>query len=115
MQLWCQYKQSRCWHLIFHMHKSRFHFQFFIVPVCYGTVAVLAVVYIGLIGVVMSYAALTVEFSQSVKADQASVAVLEGQYLSSVSRIQNMDYRTAGYAAPLAMTFVHSAVKTALR
>ena len=97
------------------MRNLRFHSRFALVPVCYGTVAVLAVAYVGLIGVVMSYAALTVEFSQSVKNDQASVAVLEGQYLSTVSRIQNMDYRVAGYATPLAMTFVHATEKTALR
>ena len=33
---------------------------------CIGAVAVLVVVYIGLIATVMSYAALTIEFSQSV-------------------------------------------------
>ncbi len=82
---------------------------------CSGTVAVLAIVYIGLIAVVMSYVALTVEFSQSVKNDEASVAVLEGKYLSNIARIENLDYRAEGYVAPLATIFVPATSMTALR
>ncbi|MFA6503104.1 MAG: hypothetical protein WCT45_02515 [Candidatus Paceibacterota bacterium] len=78
-------------------------------------VAVLAVTYIGLIAVVMSYAALTVEFSQSVKNDEAAVAVLEGKYLNGVAHLQALDYRAAGYTAPLAKIFVPATSMTALR
>ncbi len=97
------------------MRNSRFPFSFSLVPLLSGTVAVLAISYIGLIAVVMSYAALTVEFSQSVKNDESAVAVLEGQYLASIASIQDLDYRTAGYAAPLAQIFVPAASMTALR
>lgn len=92
-----------------------FHPSFSIVPWFSGIVGMLAVVYIGLIAVVMSYAALTVEFSQSVKNDEASIAMLEGQYLSSVAAIQNLDYHIVGYTAPLAQIFVPTQSMTALR
>src|SRR3989344_2205222 len=44
------------------MYNLRSHLPFSLVSLCYGVVGVLAVVYIGLIAIVMSYAALTVEF-----------------------------------------------------
>ena len=80
-----------------------------------GAVGVLLVAYIGLIAVVMSYAALTVEFSQSVKNDEATVAVLEAQYLSSVASITNTNYLAEGYATPAAKIFVPARSVTALR
>jgi 1-aminocyclopropane-1-carboxylate deaminase/D-cysteine desulfhydrase-like pyridoxal-dependent ACC family enzyme len=91
------------------------HFQFSIISICSGTVGVLAVMYIGLIAVVMSYAALTVEFSQSVKNDEASVAMLESQYLSNVASIEGLDYRTKGYVVPSTEIFVPASSMTALR
>lgn len=92
-----------------------FHPSFSLLSLCSGTVGVLAIVYIGLIAVVMSYATLTVEFSQSVKNDEASVATLEGDYLSNIATIQNIDYHTIGYTAPLAELFVPEKSMTALR
>lgn len=86
------------------------------VSLCLGAVAALSVVYIGLIAIVMSYAALTVEFTQSVKNDEASLATLESQYLSVVANIQSTDYRAIGYAAPIAKVFVPATQSfTALR
>ena len=86
-----------------------------IVSLVSGGVGVLLVVYIGLIAVVMSYAALTVELSQSVKRDEAAVAVLEARYLASVARITNIDYLGEGYAKPVARVFVRAESVTALR
>lgn len=63
----------------------------------------------------MSYAVLTVEFSQSVRNDEASVATLESQYLTAVAQITNTDYATAGYAKPIAKAFVPAQSATALR
>ncbi|MBI4088747.1 hypothetical protein HY415_01490 [Candidatus Kaiserbacteria bacterium] len=63
----------------------------------------------------MSSAVLTVEFSQSVKNDQAIVAALEARYLASVARITNTNYLTEGYAAPIAKRFVKAKSVTALR
>lgn len=80
-----------------------------------GAIGVLAIVYIGLIAMVMSYAALTVDFSQSVKSDQAALAILESDYLMKVESIQSVDYRSIGYAAPLKKTFVPAMSQTALR
>lgn len=97
------------------MHNLRSFFSFSILSVCYGAVGVLLVGYIGLIAVVMSYAALTVEFSQSVKNDEAAVAVLEGQYLSSVARLTGTDYASEGYAKPTEKVFVRAESMTALR
>ena len=97
------------------MHNTRAMFPFSIVSLCFGAVAVLAVSYIGLIAVIMSYATLTVEFSQSMKNDEAAVAVLESAYLSSVAHIESLDYRSLGYAAPLAKVFVPAALTTAMR
>ncbi len=80
-----------------------------------GFVGVLVVSYIGLIAVVMSYAAMTVSFSQSVKDGEAAVALLESQYLISIANIENADYHAAGYTTPLATHFVPSTSVTALR
>ncbi len=85
------------------------------VPLCIGAVAVLLVIYIGLIATVMSYAALTVESSQSVRDDESVVAVLEGRYLAVVARITTIDYTTEGYVLPIAKTFVRAESTTALR
>lgn len=97
------------------MYNSSFHLPFSLTALCSGTVAILAVAYIGLIAVVMSYAALTIEFSQSVRNDETVVAALEGQYLSSVAHITGMDYAEAGYALPIAKIFVPVKSVTALR
>lgn len=91
------------------------HLPFSPVSLATALVALLAVSYIGLIAVVMSYAALTVEFSQSVKTDEAMVATLEAEYLSSVSTLTNTDYQALGYAKPSSIAYVPSAPATALR
>ena len=75
----------------------------------------LAIAYIGLIAVVMSYAALTISFSQSVKNDEAAVAVLESQYLTNVALITNTNYIAAGYVLPIAQVYVPAKEVTALR
>lgn len=86
------------------------------ISLCLGVVAVLAVVYIGLIAVVMSYAVLTVEFTQSVKNDEASLAALESRYLATVAHIESVDYHAIGYTAPVAKVFVPATQSfTALR
>lgn len=95
--------------------RSRFHISFSLTTFCSCAVAVLVVAYIGLIAVVMSYAALTIGFSQSVKNDEAVVATLEQQYLSTVAQITNTDYAAAGYALPVAEIFVPAKNATALR
>ena len=97
------------------MRNARFHFPFSPVSSCGGAVAILSVVYIGLIAVVMSYAALTIEFSQAVRNDEAAVAALESRYLAAVARTTETDYTSAGYALPIAKTFVLAKSVTALR
>ena len=83
--------------------------------VCLGTVGVLMVTYIGLIAVVMSYATLTVSFSQSVKNDESAVAMLESRYLISMANIEHTDYLATGYAKPTTKLFVPATSVTALR
>lgn len=97
------------------MRKLSFHLSFSLVPFCIGAIALLCVVYIGLIATVMSYAALTIEFSQSVRDDESVVAVLEGRYLEAVGRITATDYLAEGYALPVKKTFVRAQSTTALR
>ncbi len=97
------------------MHNFRSPLPFSLVSFCSGAVGVLLVTYIGLIAVVMSYATLTVEFSQSVKNNEATVAVLEAKYLASVARITSTDYSVEGYAIPVVQTFVPTRSVTALR
>lgn len=91
------------------------HLHFSAVSLASGAVAVLAVLYIGLIAVVMSYATLTVEFSQSIKNTEASVAALESEYLASITRITGMDYSALGYELPHQKVFVQVKSATALR
>lgn len=97
------------------MSSIRAQLPFSFLSLAVGVVAVLGVVYIALIAVVMNYAALTVEFSQSVKNDEAALAILESEYLASISRIQSIDYRTLGYTTPTTKIFVPAASVTALR
>lgn len=96
-------------------HGFRPHFSVSVLSLCYGAVGILVVAYIGLIAVVMSYAALTVEFSQSVKNGEAAVAALEGQYLANVAHITGTDYAAEGYAKPTAQAFVRAESMTARR
>jgi len=97
------------------MHSKLFHFKYSPVALCTGVAGLLAVVYIGLIAVVMSYAALTIEFSQSVRNDETAVAKLESRYLEAVAQVTALDYSVAGYAKPIAETFVATKGVTALR
>lgn len=97
------------------MHNLRSRIPFSPLSLCYGAVGILLVTYIGLIAVVMSYAALTIEFSQSVKNDEAAVAVLEGQYLADVSEITGTNYLAEGYTKPVARAFVRAKNVTTLR
>lgn len=97
------------------MHNLRAHVPFSALSLCYGVTGVLVVAYIGLIAVVMSYAALTMEFSQSVKNDEAAVATLEAHYLAGVARITSMNFADEGYAKPATTAFVRALSATALR
>lgn len=80
-----------------------------------AAVAVLALVYIALIAVVMGYAALTIEFSQSVRNEESVVAELEATYLARVKDVTVLDYRAAGYVKPISETYVPAKSVTALR
>lgn len=97
------------------MYNTRLFSPFSLLTVCYGAVGILVVVYIGLIAVIMSSAVLTVEFSQSVKNDIATVALLEKQYLATIAHITEINYIAEGYAKPLTKTFVRAESVTALR
>lgn len=97
------------------MYNVRAHIPFSTLSLCAGLVGILLVVYIGLIATVMSYATLTVEFSQSVRNDEAAVATLESEYLAGVARVTRTDYSTEGYAKPARQIFVRAQSGTALR
>ena len=92
-----------------------FHFSFSPTS-CLATLAGgLLVTYFALVAVVMSYAALTVEFSQQERNDEAAVATLESQYLAQIASVTTADYTALGYAKPSAELFVSGAPATALR
>jgi hypothetical protein len=97
------------------MRNVRFQLPFSLVSLVSGAVVVLLISYIGLIAAVMSYGALTIEFSQSVTNDEASVATLEGQYLAAVARITTTDTTAEGYVSPAVEIFVPARSATALR
>ncbi len=82
---------------------------------CYALVGLLLLIYIGTIAVVMSYATLTVEFTQSVRTESSSLASLERQYLEEVAKITAVEYTTEGYAKPETKIFVRSKGGTALK
>lgn len=86
-----------------------------VVRLLVGGNALLALSYIVLIAVVMSYAALHVEFAQQVRSDEAVVASLESSYLATLSQVTATDYALAGYHKPLAKTYVAGNPQTALR
>ena len=85
------------------------------VSLCAIVVGVLITTYIGLIAVVMSYGAFTIEFSQSVRNAQAAVATLEEEYLTAESHISIADYSALGYEKPLREFFVQEISGTARR
>lgn len=97
------------------MHSLRSPLPFSLVSLVSGATAVLVVSYIGLIAVVVSYATLTVEFSQSVRNDEAIVATLESKYLTSISHLTNTDYVAAGYTKPFTKIFVQAQSRAAVR
>ncbi len=97
------------------MLSLRTNLPFSLVSLCVTLVLVLLVAYIGLMATVMSYAVLTVEFSQSVRSDESTVAELESQYLDRVSQITGADYTALGYAKPVTQIFVRAESATALR
>ncbi len=73
----------------------------------------LVVTYIALIATVMSYAALQVEFAQSVRGDEAALSSLETEYLSKVREVTATDYHAKGYEKPSAKIFVSQTGLTA--
>lgn len=99
----------------FRMHSIAHRLPFSPVKLCVAIAALLLVVYIALIATVMSYAALTVEFAQQAKNEEAAVAILEAKYLATVAEITRTDFAEAGYAKPVAKTFVPTQSVTALR
>ncbi len=80
-----------------------------------GAVAILALVYVMLIAVVMSYAALTIEFSQSIRNNESTVAMLESTYLARVAEITAIDYIAEGYVKPISKVYVPAESVTAFR
>lgn len=94
---------------------SNYSLPFSPMSLCISFFGVFLVTYIGLIAVIMSYAASTVEFTQSVRNNESIIAQLESQYLSSVADMTNLDYVAIGYAKPLTKTFIRSQSATALR
>lgn len=100
-----------------HKHKrpSRSLFPASPVGLCVGIVATLSVIYLVLIAVVMTYAAITISFSQSVRNNEAAVATLETQYFSEIAVINNSNYAAMGYTKPLAEVYVPATRVTALR
>ena len=97
------------------MYNFLYRLPYSVTSLCVTLIAVLTVAYIGLIAVAMSYAALTVEFSQSVRNDEAAVAVLERQYFVTMTNITKTDYVAAGYTTPSVKVFVPAKSVTALR
>ncbi|MDO8624024.1 MAG: hypothetical protein Q7R54_01585 [bacterium] len=85
-----------------------------VVPLLIGGNALLVLGYIALIAVVMSYAALHVEFAQEVRSDEAVVASLESAYLARLSQVTATDYIEAGYRKPMEKTYVAHNPQTAL-
>ena len=97
------------------MPSSRRYFRYSLVSVSASIVTLLAVAYLGLIAIVMSYAASTIEYSQSVRNDEASVAEMESKYFSSIADVTTTNYTAAGYVKPVTLIFVPTKNTTALR
>ncbi len=74
----------------------------------------LILLYLGLIAFVMSYAAMHVEYAQSLRETQAAVGTLEAKYLAQVSGITTTDYAALGYQKPLSQAFVPSTPTAAI-
>ncbi len=97
------------------MRSLQFNFPFRALPFCYAVIGVLLLCYLATVAMVMSYAALTIEFTQSVRNDTSVVALLEKQYLAEVAGITSVDYGREGYAKPQVKLFVRAKSGTALK
>jgi hypothetical protein len=78
-----------------------------------GLNALFVLLYVGIMAIVMSYATMQIEFAQSVRTDEASVAMLESSYLTAVDQVTQVNYLGQGYGKPTAELFVTSAAQTA--
>jgi hypothetical protein len=85
-----------------------------LVPLLLGFNALLVLAYLSLIAVVMTYAALHVEFAEQVRSDESAVAKLEGVYFGSLKLLTKTEYANLGYAKPVTKIFVTGASPTAL-
>lgn len=97
------------------MRNQQSYLSFSLLALCSWIAAILAITYIALLAVVMNYAALTVEYSQSVRNKEAEIAKFESKYLSAIARIATTDYIAEGYVQPINKTFVRTNSATALR
>lgn len=97
------------------MPSTALRFSYNPVSLGVGLVAVLTMIYIALIAVTVSYAALTVESAQSVRNEEAVVASLESRYLAAIAEVTAADYHALGYVKPGEKTFVATKSGTALR
>ncbi len=85
------------------------------VSILAGLNVLLALTYIGLIAIVMSYATMQAEFADEVRIGGAHVAALETEYLAAIDTLTDIDYGALGYVKPHARRFVPGAPETALR
>lgn len=97
------------------MPNATLRFSYNPVSIGIGLVVMLAMVYIALIAVTVSYAALTVESAQSVRNEEAVVAALESRYLAAIAEVTAADYHALGYSKPGEKQFVATKSGTALR
>ena len=97
------------------MRSLHFNFPFRALPFCYAIIGTLLLCYLATVAMVMSYAALTIEFTQSVRNDTSVVAQLEKQYLAGVADITSVDYSFEGYEKPQIKHFVRAKSGTALK
>jgi hypothetical protein len=79
-----------------------------------GIATASVLLYIGLLAVVMSYAAMQVAFAEQVHNDAATVARLEAAYLATVDTLTTVNYTALGYTTPSTKQYVDESLETAL-
>ena len=79
-----------------------------------GCCAFLAVVYLGLIAVTVSFATWQTDLAHDIRATEQEIAELEAAYFSSISAINRMNPGDAGLVAPASVAYVTEVARPGL-
>lgn len=79
-----------------------------------GSCALLAVVYLGLVAVTVSFATWQTDLAHEIRTTEVEIAELETSYFSSISAINRMNPGDAGLVSPASVAYVTEVARPGL-